>query len=61
MKSKPKTVKELAMEERNNNQVLIHQRKDRPQCLTANGFLICYCGKCEPKDYDLPIDYPKNI
>ena len=51
-----KTMTEIAVEEKN-NQVLIHQRKDRPNCLTANGFLICYCGKCKAEDYRLPKDY----
>ena len=39
--------------------VEVVQRKDRPECLTANGMMICYCGKCKPSDYKLPADFPK--
>jgi len=42
-----------------NEMVSIRQRKDRPNCLRANGLLICYCGKCEPEDYSLPSDFKK--
>lgn len=27
-------------------------------CMTANGILICYCGKCKQEDYALPTDFP---
>ncbi len=37
--------------------VEVIQRKDREYCLTANGFLICRCGKCKPEDYKLPEDF----
>lgn len=37
--------------------VEIIQRADRG-CMIANGYLICYCGQCEPKDYNLPADFP---
>ena len=37
--------------------VEIIQMTDR-RCMIANGYLICYCGQCELKDYDLPADYP---
>ena len=57
MKKEIKTMQEISVEELN-QKVLIHQRKDRPNCLTANGFLICYCGKCQPQDYELPKDFP---
>lgn len=34
----------------------VRQRKDRMGCYTANGILVCYCGKCESEDYKLPED-----
>ncbi len=35
----------------------------KPKCSIENGFLICYCGKCEPENYPLPADLStfKNI
>jgi hypothetical protein len=35
--------------------ILRNQELDN-ECLTANGLLYCYCGKCEPEDYKLPED-----
>ncbi|MEK6882152.1 MAG: hypothetical protein AABY22_21220 [Nanoarchaeota archaeon] len=56
MKKEIKTMQEVAIEEQN-QQVLIYQLKDRPDCFTANGSLICYCGKCQPQDHEVPKDF----
>lgn len=54
-----KTAQEINVEEQN-QYILIHERKDRDGCFTANGLLICRCGKCKLEDYNLPNDLTKN-
>lgn len=39
--------------------VEVLERKDRPECMTANGMSICYCGECKQEDYKLPADFAR--
>ncbi len=32
-----------------------------PKCFQDEDFLYCFCGKCEPKDYDLPKDFQSKL
>ena len=27
-------------------------------CYKEDGYIVCFCGKCEPEDYKLPSDFP---
>ena len=41
------------------DKVELLQRKDRLECMIANGIMICRCGKCIPEDYSLPKDFKR--
>jgi len=47
----------MKKEYKEENMVEIRRKKDNDKCMTANGFLICYCGKCKPEQYKLPEDF----
>jgi len=32
-----------------------------PDCYEDGEFLYCWCGKCKPKDYELPEDFKKLL
>lgn len=32
-----------------------------PDCFTANGFMYCFCGHCEPENFELPEDLKRII
>ena len=36
------------------------KEEPKPQCVKENGYFVCYCGKCEPDNYPLPADFPKQ-
>jgi len=39
----------------------IHLKEEpKPECVKENGYFVCYCGKCEPDNYPLPADFPKQ-
>lgn len=41
--------------------VEVLQKEGLPGCYTANGYLVCYCGNCQPEDYKLPTDFRKIV
>ena len=44
------------------NTLALDEKKEepKPQCVKENGYFVCYCGKCEPDNYPLPADFPKQ-
>ena len=32
-----------------------------PRCISTDDFLICYCGRCKQKSYELPDDFRKQV
>lgn len=43
------------------NRILKMKKLKVPECSYDNRFIYCYCGKCKPKDCELPKDFQKLL
>ena len=40
---------------------LLKEKPKVPNCFEDENFLYCWCGKCKPKDFELPSDFKRLL
>lgn len=43
------------------DKILKRKKLEVPKCYSDDEFMYCWCGKCEPKNYELPKDFQRLL